>query len=76
MYMFPAQKCSLIKKVPHKPGSLSEKVYGRPSAATSHESRPGKPSFCILCLRTRQPRSGVEQITLIHRSSQALEIMS
>jgi len=36
---------------------------GQPCAATSHESRPGKPSFCIFGLRTRHTRSVVEQIT-------------
>ena len=28
IHEFPAQKCSSIKKVPHKTGSLSEKVHG------------------------------------------------
>ena len=36
---------------------------GQPSAATSHESRPGKLSFGIFGLRTRHTRSVVEQIT-------------
>jgi len=30
----------------------------QPSAASSHEARPGKPSFCILCLRTSHTRWG------------------
>ena len=31
---------------------------GQPSAATSHEARPGKPSFCVSCLRTSHTRWG------------------
>ena len=31
---------------------------GQPSAATSHESRPGKPSSCIPCFRTSHTRWG------------------
>ena len=42
---------------------------GRPSPATSHESRPGKPSFCIFggLPHRGSPRTAVEQITRKYR---------
>jgi len=50
---------------------------GRPSTATSHESRPGNPSFCIFGLPHRgSPRTVVGQITRKYRAWQALGILS
>ena len=49
-----ARRCTTAVFYPNwrTPGVHHKK--GRPSAATSHESRLGKPSFCIFGLRTRQ----------------------
>ena len=50
---------------------------GRPSAETSHESRPGKPSFCIFRLPHQgSPQTAVGQITRKYRAWQALGILS
>ena len=50
---------------------------GRPSTATSHESRPGNPSLCIFCLPHRgSPRTAVGQITRKIQAWQALGILS
>ena len=48
---------------------------GRPSAATSHELRPGKPSFCIFGppTETTSPRGRTDNS--IHRAWQALGII-
>jgi len=50
---------------------------GRPSTATSHESRPGNPSFCIFWPpHWGSPRTAVGQITQKYRAWQALGILS
>jgi len=50
---------------------------GRPSTATSHESQPGNPSFCIFQPpHWGAPRTAVGQITRKYRAWQALGILS
>jgi len=58
-----ARRCTAAIFYPNRRTPSVHHKNGRPSAATSHESRPGKPSFCILGLRTRHTRFVVEQIT-------------
>jgi len=49
---------------------------GRPRAATSHESRPGKPSFCTSSARTRLiVRSGTDN-SIEQRAWRALRTLS
>ena len=57
---------------PNKPSVHHKEV--RSTAATSHELRPVKPSFCISAPPQRSPHPEVGQITRTYRAWQALGI--
>jgi len=54
----PARRCTAAVFYPTWRTTGVHHKKGQPSATTSHEARPGKPSFCILCLRTSHTRWG------------------
>jgi len=54
----PARRCTAAVFYPTWRTTGVHHKKGQPSAATSHEARPGNPSFCILCLRTSHTRWG------------------
>ena len=49
----PATQCTAAVFHPTRRTTRVHHKKGRPRAATSHESRPGKPSFCTSVVRTR-----------------------
>ena len=72
----PAFRCTAAVFYPTWRTSRVHYTKGRPRAATSHESRPGKPSFCTSVVRTRPLVRCETDNSIENRARQALGILS